>query len=58
MRKETDHLSLRWLYLVLCTVALSLAGVIYAWSILKAPLAEAFGWQDTALALNFSIKKP
>ncbi|MBQ1245947.1 MAG: MFS transporter [Clostridia bacterium] len=55
MRKETDHLSLRWLYLVLCTVALSFAGVIYAWSILKAPLAEAFGWQDTALALNFTL---
>lgn len=31
------------------------AGIIYAWSILKAPLAAEFGWKDTDLALNFTL---
>ena len=45
----------RWLYLVLGTAALLFAGVIYAWSILKAPLAEEFGWESSALSLNFTL---
>jgi OFA family oxalate/formate antiporter-like MFS transporter len=31
------------------------AGIIYAWSILKAPLAAEFHWTPAALALNFTI---
>ena len=45
----------RWLYLVVGTLALLFAGVIYAWSILKAPLAEEFGWSASALSLNFTL---
>lgn len=45
----------RWGYLALGTAALLFAGVIYAWSILKAPLSEAFGWTGTALSLNYTL---
>lgn len=31
------------------------AGVVYAWSILKAPLAKEFGWTASELALNFTL---
>lgn len=31
------------------------SGVIYAWSILKAPLQEAFNWTTPQLALNFTL---
>ncbi|MBO5496942.1 MAG: OFA family MFS transporter [Oscillospiraceae bacterium] len=47
--------SLRWYYLILGVVALLFAGVIYAWSILKAPLGEEFGWTGSQLALNFTL---
>ncbi len=55
MKKETSNLSLRWLYIAICTVCLAFAGVIYAWSILKVPLADEFGWSNTELALNFTL---
>ncbi len=55
MKKETSNLSLRWLYIDICTVCLAFAGVIYAWSILKVPLADEFGWSNTELALNFTL---
>ena len=42
-------------YLLLGALALAFAGVVYAWSILKAPLAEAFGWTGTALTLNYTL---
>ena len=45
----------RWGYLALGMIALLFAGVIYAWSILKTPLAEAFGWTGKALALNYTL---
>ena len=45
----------RWLYLALGTAALLFAGVIYAWSILKVPLAREFEWQASALSLNFTL---
>ena len=41
--------------MLLGAAALAFAGVIYAWSILKAPLAEAFGWTGTALTLNYTL---
>jgi OFA family oxalate/formate antiporter-like MFS transporter len=45
----------RWPYLVAGVVMLLLAGIIYAWSILKAPLAAEFGWDSAQLGLNFTI---
>lgn len=45
----------RWLYLAVGVVAMLFAGVIYAWSILKAPLTETFGWTASQLALNFTL---
>ena len=55
MKSTTSNLALRWLYIIICTLALSFAGIIYSWSILKVPLAAEFGWKDTALALNFTL---
>ncbi len=55
MKNETSKISLRWLYIALCTVCLAFAGIIYAWSILKVPLAAEFGWSNTELALNFTL---
>ncbi len=55
MKNETSRLYLRWIYIALCTVCLAFAGVIYAWSILKVPLAAEFGWSNTELALNFTL---
>ena len=45
----------RWLYLVIGTIALLFAGIIYVWSILKAPLAMEFGWTASELSLNFTL---
>ncbi len=36
-------------------IAMLFAGVLYAWSILKSPLSEEFGWGQADLALNFTI---
>ena len=47
------NLSRRWLYLALGVVSMLFAGVIYAWSILKAPFG-AF-WDASQLSLNFTI---
>lgn len=49
------NVTVRWAYLILGTLSLMVAGVIYAWSILKAPLAEEFGWSGSELALNFTL---
>ena len=45
----------RWFYLLIGMVGLLFAGVIYAWSILKTPLADTFGWSASALAMNFTL---
>ncbi len=50
-----NNLNIRWLYLAVGTVAMLFAGIIYAWSILKVPFAEEFGWSATALSLNFTL---
>ena len=55
MKSESSRLSMRWIYIALCTVCLAFAGIIYAWSILKVPLVEDFGWGNTELALNFTL---
>lgn len=45
----------RWPYLVAGVLMMLFAGIIYAWSILKAPLAAEFGWNSAALGLNYTI---
>lgn len=45
----------RWPRLLVGAVSMFFAGVIYAWSILKTPLADEFGWSASALALNFTL---
>ena len=53
--KEKTARSVRWFYLAVGVIAMLFAGVLYAWSILKAPLAAEFGWSASALALNFTL---
>ncbi len=48
-------LKVRWRYLAICAIGLLFVGVIYAWSILKVPLAEEFGWTPSQLAVNYTI---
>ena len=48
-------LSRRWLLLAGAVVAMLFAGIIYAWSILKVPFAEEFGWGVSQLSLNFTL---
>ena len=55
MNKMKNDIAVRWGYLVIGVLAMLFAGVLYAWSILKAPLAAAFGWKASALALNFTL---
>ena len=55
MSKTTQSISVRWAYLVIGVIAMLFAGIIYAWSILKAPLAEEFGWGASQLTLNFTL---
>ena len=45
----------KWFYLICGAMGMLMIGVIYAWSILKAPLAEEFGWGVAELALNFTL---
>ena len=45
----------RWGYLAVGVGAMLFAGILYAWSILKAPLGAEFGWSASALALNFTL---
>ena len=55
MTKSTHSLRIRWLYLIVGTASMLFAGILYAWSILKAPLAAEFGWAPAQLALNFTL---
>lgn len=47
--------SVRWVYMAVGVIAMLFAGVLYAWSILKSPLAAEFGWGPSELALNFTL---
>lgn len=47
--------NLRWLRLAAGVVMFVFAGIIYAWSILKAPLASELNWDNAQLGLNFTI---
>ena len=55
MNKENKSISIRWGYMIMGVVAMLFAGVLYAWSILMAPLAVEFGWGASQLALNFTL---
>ena len=55
MEKTKQNLSVRWAYIVIGVIAMLFAGVLYAWSILKSPLASEFGWGASQLALNFTL---
>ena len=55
MNRNKSNLSIRWFYLAVGVVSMLFAGVLYTWSILKAPLAAEFGWKTSALALNFTL---
>ena len=55
MEKRKQNLSVRWAYMVIGVIAMLFAGVLYAWSILKSPLASEFGWGASQLALNFTL---
>lgn len=50
-----NQLSMRWFYLAIGVIAMLFSGVLYAWSILKSPLAADFGWKASELALNFTL---
>lgn len=52
MKKQ---LSVRWFYLAVGVIAMLFAGILYAWSILKAPFGGEFGWNAADLALNFTL---
>ena len=47
--------SVRWSFLAAGIISMLFAGVLYAWSILKAPLSEELGWSSSQLALNFTV---
>ena len=55
MSKINQKLSVRWGYMVIGVIAMLFAGVLYAWSILKSPLAAEFKWGASELALNFTL---
>lgn len=55
MYRENKKELQRWGYLLLGMICLLLGGVIYAWSILKSPLASEFGWQTAPLTVNFTL---
>lgn len=58
MEKTNDPVavhSVRWPYMLIGIISMLFAGIIYAWSILKAPLAQTFGWTASGLALNFTL---
>lgn len=55
METTKQNLSIRWVYLAVGVTAMLFAGILYAWSILKAPFAAEFGWSGPELALNFTL---
>ncbi len=55
MISENKSIRARWFYLAVGVVAMLFAGILYAWSILKAPFGTEFGWSPSDLALNFTL---
>lgn len=52
---KTRSTSQRWFYLTVGVLAMLFAGILYAWSILKAPFGAEFQWSASDLALNFTL---
>ncbi len=50
-----NSLKKRWLYLAAGVFAMLFSGVLYAWSILKVPFKEDFGFGESVLSLNFTL---
>lgn len=50
-----DQLKQRWFFLAIAVLAMLVSGIIYAWSILKAPFISEFGWSGSQLALNYTL---
>lgn len=46
---------IRWSYLALGVVLLLFLGLIYAWSVFRAPLEQEFGWTKAQSSITFSI---
>lgn len=46
---------IRWAYLALGVALLLCLGLIYAWSVFRAPLEEEFGWSKAQTSVTFSI---
>lgn len=42
-------------YLAVGSLGMLFSGIIYAWSILKAPMMEAFGWTASQMAVNYTL---
>ena len=55
MNKTNQKISIRWIYMAVGVISMLFAGVLYAWSILKSPLAQEFGWGTSQLALTFTL---
>lgn len=55
MKENVQKMMVRWLYLAVGVLTMLFAGIIYAWSILKAPFTDEFGWTPSELALNFTL---
>ena len=51
----TDSLKNRRFYLAAGVFAMLFSGVLYAWSILKVPFKEDFGFAESVLSLNFTL---
>lgn len=46
----------RWIYAIVGVIVLLFAGLIYAWSVLVAPISQEFpNWSNTSLSLTFTI---
>ena len=54
MKNTIQTTNIRWFYLAVGTFAMLFAGILYAWSILKAPFSGEFGW-TSSLAFNFTV---
>ncbi len=52
---KTNNISTRKILLPIGIISMLFSGIIYAWSILKEPLAKEFGWGPEDLALNFTL---
>lgn len=50
-----NNLTKRWFYLFTGVFTMLFSGVLYAWSILKIPFKEDFGFSDSTLAFNFTL---